>query len=146
MQLILIGTSFQEFPKKICDIPNDFFDGLVRRIAQVSKCFYIKTIVEEMFVEGFDENHVSLCSEVAKELDVAHILCDPGKANSEANGRSAERDLFAAEQRQIAWLSRIKKAEFPVLVVCEANHVDSFAKKCRGEKINVMLLERNWRP
>lgn len=146
MQLILIGTSFQEFPKAINDIPDAFVHGLVKRIAQVAKNFYVRTIAEEKFFEDSDSAHVPLCLDVAKELKVNHIFCDSEKTQDGISGLSAERDLFSANQRQIEWLSRIKKAEFPVLVVCGANHIDGFARKCRSETIKVMLLDRNWRP
>jgi hypothetical protein len=145
MNLFLIGTS-HTLQMGLLDAPKDCygeFKGMVRQVAQNNA---VKTIGEEMGEELL-VNTISLCKEVAKELGITHIFCDPSKAEREAlNIPEIDDCPITWSPRENEWLNRLNGARFPILFVCGANHVDSFSKKCDDKGFAVTVIERDWEP
>jgi peptide subunit release factor 1 (eRF1) len=144
MKLFLIGTS-HTLQKGLIGAPEGCyaeFKGIVRQVAQNN---LVKTIGEEMSKELLI-NTVSLCEEVAKELDILHIFCDPNKSERKSLDLPESDCPTTWSPRENEWLNRLNSAQFPILFVCGANHVDSFAQKCDDKGIAVAVLERDWEP
>lgn len=144
MMLFLIGSS-HSYQKGLAVAPTgcyDEFKGMVRRAALNN---FVMTIGEEMSQKALGVT-VSLCKEVAKELGIFHIFCDPNKAEREAFGLPAKDCPSTWSLREYEWLHRLNDVQFPALFVCGADHVNSFAKKCGDQSINVEVLERDWKP
>ena len=138
MNLFLIGTS-HKFQKGLNNAPVGCyaeFENLIRETASFNS---VKVIAEEMSVAALGSCK-SLCKEVAGEIGVAHIFCDPDNSEREALGLPKIDDAETWGAREEHWLSRLQGADFPILFVCGANHVASFTDKCIARGIFVTVL------
>jgi hypothetical protein len=93
----------------------------------------VQSIAEEMSIEPLRGRH-TVCDEVAKKENLFHILCDPTCSERQALGISKENTPSDDEKREKEWLRRLMQScRYPVLFVCGANHVCSFAQLCRDQ-------------
>jgi hypothetical protein len=91
----------------------------------------VQTIAEEISVEGLLGRR-TVCDEVAEEENLSHILCDPTRSERQALNISKDNTPSDDKKRETEWLRRlVQSCRFPVLFVCGANHVCSFAQLCR---------------
>jgi hypothetical protein len=90
-------------------------------------------VQSEISIEPLRGRH-TVCDEVAKKENLFHILCDPTCSERQALGISKENTPSDDEKREKEWLRRLMQScRYPVLVVCGANHLCSFAQLCRDQ-------------
>jgi hypothetical protein len=145
MTLFLIGTSHR-FQKGLRFAPEGCYDEFKEMLSAATQSHSVKTIAEEMSEEALGSDTVSLCSEVAEALAISHVFCDPSKAERVTAGLPVEDCLATWGQRELEWVARLRGQRFPVLFVCGANHVDSFAERCRTQGIDVVVMQEDWEP
>ncbi|WP_028221941.1 hypothetical protein [Paraburkholderia oxyphila] len=145
MKLYLIGTA-HSFQKRLRCAPSACSDEFKNFVVYAAVCHSVRTIGEELSKSVLGTDVISLCAEVAGELSISHLYCDPDNAERVAAGLPVEDCPSTWGPREEEWLARLDINEFPVLFVCGANHVDSFAEKCRARGIAVEVLKHDWEP
>ena len=146
--------------------PAGAFSGL---IGSYLDSVPVGLIAEEMSLEGLARHGAvaSVCKRLAESRGLLHRYCDPDMATRSSHGiqalepiilqgqRSGLSDEEIARQvRELAydpreqyWLAQLLEPDrWPILFVCGADHVDSFAEKVRALGRPVMILERDWAP
>lgn len=100
-------------------------------------------------------------AEVAEELGVRHLYCDPNWAERHAlgildvryerlkhkwsNNRARREEANCERLREGEWLRRINDLNiWPLLFICGANHLRSFRRGAEAEGIAVNVLESEW--
>lgn len=145
MNLYSIGTS-HTYQKGMLCAPAGCYDEFKSLVRDVAQRYGVKTIAEELSAECLGAIAASLCAEVANDLSIYHLFCDPNKAERQAAGLPLEDCPATWGPRECEWLRRLGGCEFPVMFVCGANHVDSFSAKCGDKGIAVEVLARDWQP
>jgi len=167
----LIGTSHQ-YQVRGTDV-SVAYDAFRLVVLDAARAHRVSIIAEELSLEAEQQGggQGSVCREVADELCLAHCYCDPDTVERTAldiEGMPAikNRIFFAArrgatqderdeeakpqirnsnDKREREWLSRLTSQNlFPVLFVCGADHVDSFAALLWKHDINVHVVHRDW--
>ena len=119
--------------------PRDGADAFKQYVLQVVRTHAVVTVAEEMSVEALRGRH-TVGREVAKEAKLSHLFFDPTVSERKALGISRD-DAFSGMLREGEWLRRLKDhSKYPVLFVCGANHVNSFARLCLNEKLTPTIL------
>ena len=144
MLLFCIGTS-HSLQKGLRNAPQGCYAEFQLMVRQAAQHHSVRTIAEEMSEEALGDA-VSLCAEVAAELAISHLFCDLNRAEREALGLPVEDCLSTWSGREVEWLNRLKRVTFPVLFVCGAKHVDSFAEKWSARGGTVKVLDGDWAP
>ena len=126
-----IGQPSVEDPKngrrEITTIEFATFDEFIRKTIRQNR---IRMIVEEAC--GFP--HLRM-AQLAKELNTRHNYCDLSQANREAL------NIKTGADRENHWLTVLVGVEhFPVLMICGANHVESFSSLLRESKYQAMII------
>lgn len=125
-------------------------------------------IGEEMSIEALSEHGaaISICKRIADERGVRHLYCDPDRQTRhrldirQENGIRAVAQLEGVSEQEIRkriqashgrreqyWLDRVLELDsWPVLFICGADHVDSFASKAREHGISAEVLRPDWCP
>ena len=137
--VFLIGSA-HKFQTKACCYSWEIADfcELIRRSVAAHG---IRLIAEEMSIEGLqiDGARESTCKEVADSCGVKHVYCDPDRKERELLG------ILNDEDREREWLTRLRKRNIrPALLICGAQHVDSFAKLMRQHGVLVTVLFGEW--
>jgi hypothetical protein len=137
-------------------------------IERILNAYNFAAVAEEMSREGLERRGAteSVCKRVADKRSLRHRYCDPdrqtrsrldiqdenliralgqmsGKSDQETDHQICE----AHSQREQYWLDRLLELDlWPVLFVCGANHVDTFAAKAMACRRTVGVLHRDWAP
>lgn len=79
----------------------------------------------------------SIVREIAKQLGLKHLFCDPTRAQRKELGIDEDIDL-----RENYWLSRLEdyRAEKNILFVCGSGHLETFRKKLSEKGYEVKVL------
>jgi len=95
----------------------------------------------------------SLCRAVAEELNITHKFCEPSRSQRLELGIPAcgtaglpkKEKLKSDQLRERFWLEQLRDFDNrPVLFVCGADHVDSFAKRLGDSGIGMEILCDYW--
>lgn len=82
---------------------------------------------------------ISTAAQVAKELGIKHLFCDPG---------TAERTRLAIDsssQRENYWASKLAQQDGEqVLFLCGDDHVASFSTVLRQQGMHACVLSKGW--
>lgn len=138
--IFIVGTSHESYQIRPRCGPQDGADTFKQYISQAARTHSVKTVAEEMSLEAL-KGRLTVCDEVAKEENLSHILCDPTYSERAALGISKEDTPSNAKKREKEWLRRLEPCIFPVLFVCGANHVCSFAQLCRDEGLVPTIVD-----
>jgi hypothetical protein len=143
-RVFLFGTrhTLQIWPE---NAPPDGPAALARQLEKIIAKHGIREIAKEMNAEALG-GRKSVCSEIAAARGLKHLLCDPNHERRRELGIVADtpRDR---EKREAEWLRRLVDQPLnPVLFVCGANHVESFAELCRDHGWYVAVIEKDWEP
>ena len=102
------------------------------------------SIAEEMSIEASGDCR-TVGFEVAKEENLSHILCDPTCSERQALGISKDNTPLDIAKRENEWLRRLAYSGiYPVLFLCGAHHVCSFAQLCRHQGLEPTIVTRNF--
>jgi hypothetical protein len=130
-EIFIVGTSHERYQIRPSGRQQDGANAFRRHVLQTVQSWRVQTIAEEMSEEGL-RGRRTVCGEVAKDESLSHILCDPNRSEREALGIS-ENTPSDNEKREKEWLRRLQSSRYPVLFVCGATHVGSFARCCGDE-------------
>jgi hypothetical protein len=130
--IFIVGTSHEGFQIRPQSGPQDGADAFKRYVLQMARTYSVLTVAEEMSSEAL-KGRRTICDEVAKEENLSHVMCDLTSCERETLGISKENTPSDAQKREKEWLRRLEPCKFPVLFVCGANHVCSFAQRCRDK-------------
>jgi hypothetical protein len=132
--ILIVGTSHEAYQIRPQCGPQDGADAFKQYILQTVQTHGVKTVAEEMSVEAL-RGRRTVCDEVAEEDKLLHILCDPAGSERQALNISKDNTPSDDKKRETEWLRRLVAAScrYPVLFVCGAKHVCSFAQLCRDE-------------
>jgi hypothetical protein len=162
-RIVLIGTSHKY------QLPDNAyasaFADFIRNSLDSSNA---TAIAEEMSLEALAQKGASqsICCGIANERGIRHLYCDPDNETRSRLQIQGENDIRLAgflndlaekiinqdvrvshDRRECYWLSRIIDFNlWPILFICGANHVDSFAAKARTATFSIEVLERDWSP
>lgn len=158
--MILVGTSHTY------QYPGNEVDAQFREmILRVCERHGIQAIAEELSEEALAEKHVtsSICMELADFLSIGHRFVDPNRDQRRAMGVLQESDIrmahFLSEDeeairndirashaaRENFWLRELLQLNlWPTLLVCGADHIESFSRTLREEQFAVEVAERDW--
>ena len=148
------------------DNPNAVaFEELIQSLLEAS---HFGAIGEEMSIEALSEHGTatSICERIAGERGIRHLYCDPDwqtrlrhdiwqenqirwTAHTErlSEQEIRERILASYDRREHYWLDRILELDcWPLLFICVADHVDSFAAKVRARGRSAKVLRFDWSP
>jgi hypothetical protein len=126
----------------------------------------VRAIAEEMNADALSEKRVttSLGMELAKERSLVHRMVDPGKVTRAKLGIAQDNDIgisawmhglssseTAAQvqaehvKRERYWLERLQDMDtWPVLLICGANHVQSFSTLLTSCSIETCTEADDW--
>ena len=131
--ILIVGTSHEQYQIRPQCGPQDGADAFKQHVEQTLKTHTVQSIAEEMSIEGL-RGRCTVCDEIAKERKLPHILCDPTRLERYDLGITEGNSPSDDEKREKEWLRRIvQSCRYPVLFVCGANHVCSFAQLCQNE-------------
>jgi hypothetical protein len=140
-EIFIAGTSHERYQIRI--LVQDGADAFRRHVLQTVRSWRVQTIAGEMSEEGL-KGRRTVCDEVAKDEGLSHIFCDPNCSQREALGISKENTPSDIEKREKEWLRRLQSPTYPVLFVCGANHVGSFARCCRDDGLVPTIVTDNF--
>jgi len=141
--IFIVGTSHEAYQIRPQDGPQDGADAFTQHVLQLVRTHACATIAEEMSVEPL-RGRSTVGYEVAEEENLFHIFCDPTCSERQALGISKDHTPLNAEKREKEWLRRMRSCIYPVLFVCGANHVCSFAERCRYEGLAPTIATYNF--
>jgi hypothetical protein len=162
-EIALVGTSHSyQFPT------NTDAEAFKSLIVCILDSLDFAAIAEEMSEEALSEHGApsSLGKQIADERGIRHRYCDPDRQTRNELGISQENCIRAAaihwnlsedevgerildsrDRRELYWLDRVLELDcWPVLFICGANHVDSFAAKINGRGLTAKVLASDWSP
>ena len=142
--IFIVGTGHQAYQTRPRCGPQDGADAFKRHILQIVQTRPCKTIAEEMSTEASGGCR-TVGFEVAKEENLSHILCDPTCSERQALGISKDNTPLDIAKRENEWLRRlVYSGIYPVLFLCGAHHVCSFAQLCRDQGLEPTIVTRNF--
>jgi hypothetical protein len=144
--IFIVGTSHQAYQTRPRCGPQDGADAFKGHILQMVQTHSCKTIAEEMSIDASGGCR-TVCFEVAKEENLSHILCDPTCSERQALGISKDNTPLDIAKRENEWLRRLVHSGsgiYPVLFLCGAGHVCSFAQLCRQQGLEPTIVTRNF--
>jgi hypothetical protein len=128
---LIVGTSHDRYQVRPQCGPEDGANEFRKYILEMARVHTAQTIAEEMSVEAL-RGRTSVGGEVANEENLDHILCDPTCAERQALGISKHNTRTDNAKREKEWLRRlVRSCRYPVLFLCGATHVASFARRCQ---------------
>jgi hypothetical protein len=142
--ILIIGTSHKGYQiRPRCDL-QDCADAFKRYLlTTVQKCA-VQTVAEEMSLEALGIRH-TVGKEIATERKLRHIYCDPNCSERQSLGISKDDTPTDYRKREEEWLRRVvQSCTYPVLFVCGACHVDSFANLCRDKGLTPAVVNRDF--
>ena len=86
----------------------------------------------------------SVPKDVAAQLGIEHLFCDPDTAQRQSIGKVGEK-LHAA--REAVWLARLEGCDpnnKSVIFVCGANHVNAFKDRLHSKQILAEIYCADW--
>jgi hypothetical protein len=132
--IFIVGTGHEAYQIRPQCGPQDGADAFKQYVLQTVRTHGVQTVAEEMSVEPL-RGRRTVCDEVAEEETLFHIWCDPTCSERQALDISKDNTPSDDKKRETEWLRRLVAAScrYPVLFVCGAKHVCSFAQLCRDE-------------
>jgi hypothetical protein len=162
-EIYLIGTSH------LFQVPGQpGADAFAREVTSAIKLANFTAIGEEMSPEALAQRQAteSICKQIADKQSIRHRYCDPDMAMRRCHGIEDEyaicyetkkfgyareegqrRIKRARDRREQYWLCRVLALRcWPILFICGAEHVDSFAEKAIRGGRSVQILFPDWAP
>ncbi len=164
-RVIIIGTDhrYQRRDVELDNRAHELFTLLLRNLASEHG---VRGIAEECNLAALAEYDVeeSTVEAIARDLKVPHRYCDPDRRERAALGISQENDIRAGHildnvseeqiqseiqdslrRREVYWLQQVNDFDlWPVLFVCGADHVQSFASLLKSQGHTVVIAEHDW--
>jgi hypothetical protein len=142
--IFIVGTSHEAYQTRSRCGPHDGAEAFKRHILQILQAHACNIIAEEMSDEVLlGRNTVG--QEVAKAQNLFHILCDPTSSERLVLGISKDNTSSDRAKRENEWLRRIVYfGKYPVLFLCGATHVCSFARRCRSGGLETTVVTCNF--
>jgi hypothetical protein len=148
---------------------QDAADAFQSFLVSAARTIYATVICEELSCEALTAvgATVSVPENVAANLGLAHLFCDPDSSERRVldilneNEIRIHAELFnrpkstEAEiqkrisqhyrKREVEWYRRIIEARStPILFICGSNHVDSFYELLRSKGVQVSVICQDW--
>ena len=147
-QIHIIGTA-HTLQKRVVDVgsPNAAEAEFAKAICQSALACGAQMVAEEMSVEALGGGAISIAQETAASIGLQHLFCDPTHAERKALALLDGGADCSDARRESEWLQRIARLDvFPLLMICGANHVDSFMQACSAAGYEAIVTERDWAP
>jgi hypothetical protein len=143
--IFIVGTSHAGYQIRPRCGPQNGADAFKQYVLEAARTHAVQTVAEEMSDEVLQGRRTVGC-EAAKEESLFHILCDPNRSERQVLGISKDNTTSDYQKREKEWLYRLVRSScrYPVLFVCGACHVDSFAKLCRDEGWVPTIVKRDF--
>lgn len=126
----------------------------------------VRCIAEEMNEDGLADakKSASVPQSIADTKGLPHIFCEPNRQERAILGIEQENDIRSSaflsgkteeevetalktqfHRRESIWLDRVEaRGRWPVLFICGANHVQSFAKLLQENGVECEIPFTNW--
>jgi hypothetical protein len=142
--IFIAGTSHEGYQIRPQYGPHDGAEAFKQYVLQTVRTHAVQTVAEEMSIEGL-RGRRTVCDEVAEEETLVHIMCDPTRYERQALDISKDNTPSDDKRREKEWLRRlVQSCRYPVLFVCGANHVLSFAQLCRTQGLVPIVVNRDF--
>jgi hypothetical protein len=145
--IFIVGAGHEAYQIRQRCHPHDGADAFKLHIEQILQEHACNAIAEEMSDEALKGRH-TVGQEVATAQSLKHILCDPTSSEREALGISKDDTPSNRAKRENEWLRRLVNfdAACPVLFLCGATHVCSFARRCRRGGLETTIATYDFEP
>ena len=138
--IFIVGTGHQAYQTRPRCGPQDGADAFKLYIQKMLRLHACRTIAEEMSIEALG-GRKTVGAEVATEENLIHIFCDPTRSERQSLGIAEDSTQLEISRRENEWLRRVEHCGiYPILFVCGANHVYSFAQICRDHGLASTIL------
>lgn len=142
--IFLFGTDHRYQRGFALGVEPTIFDAFRVALRGVIARRGIRGIAEEMSVEGLGNNSNvagSIGFQLAKELCLPHLYCDPDTETRKA------RSITSILDRERYWLDQLRNFEvFPALFILGSSHVESFCSALAHAGIRTLIDEQDWEP
>jgi len=142
--LVGIEHQIQSFNPNFAIPPKDIlFHQFKDYLKQTAFEFKVKVLAEEFSTEALEKNYVekSITKEVADEIGVEHIFCDPTTEEREKYGI----DNTDTDKREMFWIKRLQQTNNePILFICGESHLPTFPSKLKSEGYTPKILSSGW--
>ena len=165
--VVLLGTSHMyQTAKERC--PPQHAQDFRCFLSEACRRYDIRTVAEEMNAEALAEvsRNESIPHQVASELSLTHLFCDPDRGERKHLGLLQENEVKAQAflnrisddetarrihdeyvKRERFWLERLRTVnKWPVLFICGAEHVMSFESILEADGFSVRRIADDWAP
>lgn len=164
-KIYVFGTD-HNYPREDPSLSKDQIDQFETEIENSCNDLNICLLAEENNLEAQKQNDLkhSLLHHVSKMLGIVHIYCDPNRKQRAKLGIQQENDIRVSyifknideqnilnkirdshRKRELVWLKAINNVnKWPVLLVCGADHVNSFSSLAKEEGCVPEIFRKDW--